>query len=232
MILPQGSEITLVLTYEVNSSNVHDGSSVMMHVKDPIVVNGVTVADAGTPTILRVIKVNHAGTGNVDASMQIAIDPIPLRTGGALPVRLSHELIAINHTAGEASTQELVDAATMIVFAPLLLLHVIQKGQDVKLPAGTPIKAYTMAAVDARDRSAVVIATPRPLILNGDPVHSEYSPAPFVHVATPSPRPTRTPAPRPTATPAASPGAVPSEPPAAAGTGASAPPSPAGPSGK
>ena len=179
MVLPQGSEITLVLTNEVTSAGVHDGSTVPMHLKNAIVVNGVTVADAGTQTTLRVIKVNHAAVGQVDASMQIALDPLPLKTGGALPIRLSRELLAINHSAGEESTQELADAATMVFFPPLLLRHMIQKGKDVSLPAGTPIRAYTMAAVDGRDRSAVIVATPKPLIMNADAVHSEYLPRPL-----------------------------------------------------
>jgi hypothetical protein len=206
-VLPQGSELIFLLEHDVNSGLVQTGTTVAMRLKAPIVLNGLTIADAGTQTIVRVLSAHRATSGMVDGNMQIAIDPLPLKGGLSLPIRLTHEMISVQHSAGEQSTQDLQDMAGMLVFPGYIFYRALRKGKDVILEAGTPVRAFTAAALDARDPSVVVVTTPMPLIVNSDPVHAEFSPAAFVAAPTPHPRPTRTPKPSPS--PPMTPGALP-----------------------
>jgi hypothetical protein len=202
-VLPQGSVVELTLDREVKSGSVKPGASVTLHVKEPVIVNGVTVADQSSWTTVHVVAAHGAGIAMADGDMQIQIDPLPLLTGGTLPLRLTHELLSVNHTAGELATQDTMDMAGMLLFPPYLIFRVLRKGQNVDLPAGSTVRVFTSAAIDAHNPNAVVVAAPHPLVVNNDPVHSEYSPAPFVTAPTPTPR--RTPTPKPSPTPAPSP---------------------------
>jgi hypothetical protein len=54
--LPFGSSILFVLDDAVNSGSTPIGTTVRMHLRSPLVVNGVTLAPAGTPGSFSVVS--------------------------------------------------------------------------------------------------------------------------------------------------------------------------------
>ena len=178
-----------------------------------------TVAPAGTPATIDILSTRHKGVGEQMGIVQVHFEPLQLPGIGPLPVRAPHEYLTIDMTAGQVATQSSADTVGDIFVPYYVFFQMFRPGHDFVLPAGSSFRALTAASVDARNRNAVVIATPPPIVTNFDPPHADFRPPP-VYTAqptpsprpkptrrppTPSPEPTDSPTPRPTPSPSATP---------------------------
>jgi len=242
--LPFGSTVVLVLDDRISSSTSTAGSIVRYHLRDPLVVGTRTLAPAGTRGTISVVRTTKAGSGDVDGTVAIHLEPLTLPGDGETAVPLhAREFLAIERSAGELSTRALGDQA-MNVFVPYgVIYQVFRKGRQFVLPVGTIVQAQTAAIVRVGARGAVTIETPQPFVREYDTPHAEITAAPLY---TPAQRPAQshprgraTVAPRLTPTPEPSPSAEASVPvpsadvsvpvPSARPTAASVAPSPAQP---
>jgi len=220
-LLPYGAQLLFVLDDKVSSASTKAGAVIRMHLKAPLVVNGITVAPAGAPGTLTVVTTNPAFMGNEDGAVQIHLDPFQLTTHQALPIRAYHEYVTIERTTGQQSTSDAVDTVGDIFIPYHALYHALRPGRQLVLPVGSVIPAQTAATIDATDPKAVLLSTPPPFESTYDPPHSDLTPAPMFTPGPLKPRPL--PKGRPTIPPAPAPGA-PSPVETAAGSAASAPP--------
>jgi len=234
--LPFGSAVVLVLDDRISSSTSTAGSIVRYHLRDPLVVGTTTLAPAGTRGTISILRTTKAGSGDVDGTVAIHLEPLTLPGDGETAVLPLHarEFLAIERSAGELSTRAAGDQA-MNVFVPYgVIYQVFRKGRQFVLPVGTIVQAQTAAIVRVGARGAVTIETPQPFVREYDTPHAEITAAPLY---TPAQRPPQshprgraTVAPRLTPAPEPSPSAEPSVPvPSAGPTAASAAPSPAQP---
>ena len=208
-VLPIGSSLYFVLDDGFSSNRSHPGDVVRMHLRDPLVVNGVTLAPAGAPGTLTIVSTHHAGSGDEDGSVAINIQPLSLPGRGVLPIRALHEYLTIEHTAGQLATRDTTDTVTDIFIPGAMLFNALRKGHEYVLGPGAVLRALTAATVDATDPNDVAIVRPAPLMMIQDTPHSDYTPVPFY---TPIPMaPKRKPSPKPTQSP--------TQPPAPTGTG-------------
>jgi hypothetical protein len=201
-VLPVGSPLLFVLDDKISSASTPAGSVIKMHLKDPLVVNGSTVAPAGTPGTFTVIATRKSASGDQDGAIQVHFAPLDLGDGRTLPIRADHEYLTIERTGGQLATRGTVDTLSDIFVPYYVLYQIFRKGQQMVLPRGAVLRAETAASVDASDPKAVAIRTPAPFTLGNDPVHADYTPVPlFTYVPTPPPKKKPTPSPKPTATP-------------------------------
>lgn len=156
-----------------------------MHLKEPVVVNGVTVASIGAPASLVVVMTRRAQSGDVDGAVQIHLDPLVLPSGQKLPLRALHEYLTIELTAGQESTRAATDMLADIFIPGHAIYHAFRKGREMVLPAGSVLRAETNATIDARNPHAIVISTPPPFASEYDAPHSDLTPLPFY---TPAPQ--------------------------------------------
>jgi len=203
--LALGSPIDFVLVEAIDSSRDVAGMVIPLRLKSALVVNGVTIAEEGATTTLHIISSRKAAAPDIDATMQISLDPLPIAGGKALPLRLTHEFLSIDRSAGSESTRELTDTAMVTVFMPTALLIMTRKGSDVKIKAGATFQAITAASIDATNPKQIVLSAPHSLILSNDPPHVDLTPPPFYLAHPAPPRPTPTPKPSPTPKPTESP---------------------------
>ena len=226
--LPVGSSLVFVLDEKINSGNARAGSLVRMHLRDPLVVNGVVLAPAGTADTLSIVSVRKAGSLDTDGSVQIFLEPLAIAgTDRTVPLRASREYLAIEHSAGQLTTRGLTDSI-IDVFVPYHQIYeIVRKGHQMVLPAGSLIRAQIADTIDAHDPHAIVLQTPAPLVSNPDAPHADLTPAPLYTPAPERPHPRRgkpTLPPKGSPAPAASPAASPVVPsPAAASPGAASP---------
>jgi hypothetical protein len=222
-VLPYGSPLYFVLDEKVNSGSTAPGTSIRMHLRDPLVVGGVTLAPAGAPASFTVVETAAAQTGDVDGAIQIHLDPLALPgRDRTLPVRAYHEYLTIEMTAGQLATRGTTDTIADVFVPYHALYHALRKGHQMVLPVGSVLRAETDATIDASQPSAIVIGTPPPFISTFDPPHADLTAAPFY---TPAPaRPHPLPRGKPTLPPRPSPS--PSPPPAPSPAASEAPPSP------
>jgi hypothetical protein len=197
--LPFGSSILFVLDDAVNSGSTPIGTTVRMHLRSPLVVNGVTLAPAGTPGSFSVVSTRKAQSGDVDGAIQIYVDPLPLSERHlTLPLRAVHEYLTRELTGGQLSTRAATDTVEDVFVPYAFLYQVLRKGHQMIMPVGTVLRAETAATIDATNPAEIVLATPPPFVSNYDAPHSDLTPAPFF---TPAPQPPRRRRGRPTVAP-------------------------------
>lgn len=188
-VLPLDSSLLFVLEDRVNSRTSRPGDSIRMHLKEPLVLNGQTVAPAGTLGRFRIVTVTAAQSPDVEGSVDVFFDKVDLPHYGALPVRSTKTHWTNEMTAGRASTAGVTDTIKDIFVPYHALYRAFRKGSELDLRPGTVVRIRTAATIDASKSGAVSIVTPPPFQLNLDAPHSDYTPQPLATVA---PKATRT----------------------------------------
>jgi hypothetical protein len=212
-VLPYGTTVYFVFDDEVSSGKTAPGTTIRLHLRDPLKVNGATLAPAGTPGSLTVVTTRRSQSGDVDGAVQIHLNPLALPDGTPFPVRAFHEYLTIEMTAGQVATRDTTDTIGDIFIPYHVIYHALRKGHEMVLPVGSVLRAQTAATIDATDPAKLVISTPPPFVSTFDVPHSDLTPPP---IFTPAPLLKGSPKPKPSAPP-------PSAPPPAAPTGSSAP---------
>lgn len=203
--LPLDSSLFLVLDQPINSRTSNGGTSVRAHLRDALVVGGTTIAPAGTAVQVAILKTERAQIGNVDGSVDIYFEPLHLPSGTVLPLRTPTEHLNPHLTAGASSTRGITDTVGDIFIPYHYMYHVLRKGMEVDLRAGTVLRART-AAIVGTSAGRVVVATPPPFSLNVEkpaanfPRHELAEPVGVTPLPTKQPVPA-TPSPAATATP-------------------------------
>ncbi len=210
--LPYGSQLDFVLDDKVNSGTIVPGTTVHMHLYKALVVNGVTLAQAGAPATFSVITARKAHSGDEDGAVQIHLDPLALPGRNmSLPVRAYHEYLTVEHTTGQLSTLGATDTIADIFIPGHIIYHALRSGRQMVLPVGSILRAETDVTIDASQPNHIVFATPPPFTSHFDVPHADltappfYTPAPARPHPLPKGKPTLPPTPVPTSTPTASP---------------------------
>jgi len=207
-VLPFGSYLYFVIDDKIDSGSTKPGTTIHMHLRSALLVNGVTLAPAGAPATLEVITTRKAATGDEDGAVQVHLDPFPLPgREQMLPIRLFHEYLTMERTAGQLATRDTTDTIADIFVPFHMIYHALRPGQQFILPPGAVLRAETGATIDASNPRAVVLSTPPPFTSTYDPPHSDitaqplYTPAPMRPKPLPHGKPTLPPSPVPTPVP-------------------------------
>jgi len=201
--LPFGSPLYFVLDDPVNSGKSQAGQIVHMHLQNPLIVNGVTLAPEGTPATLTIVSIHKAAASDNDGSVQIVIQPLALPGYGMLPIRAHREYLTVEHTGSQLATRSTTDTIADVFIPGAAFYTALRKGHEVVLPTGSVLRALTGATVDAGNPAAIAIIPPPPMVMNFDVPHSDltaapiYTPLPPPPKATPKPKPTKVPTPAP-----------------------------------
>ncbi len=232
-ILPYGSQLDFVLDDKVNSGTIVPGTTVHMHLYKALVVNGVTLAEAGAPATFSVITARKAHSGDEDGAIQIHLDPLALPgRNTSLPIRAFHEYLTVDHTTGQLSTLATTDTIADIFIPGHVIYHALRSGRQMVLPEGSILRAETDATIDATVPSHIVFATPPPFVSHFDSPHADltappfYTPAPARPHPLPKGKPTLPPTPMPTPTATTAPDTSASAPSAASAPASNSPVTP------
>ncbi len=190
--LPFATPLYFVLDQAVNSASTPAGTVVKMHLRSPLVVNGITLAPAGTPASFKVVSTRKAQSGDIDGAVQIYVDPLPLPARNlTLPLRAVHEYLTREMSAGQMSTRMATDTVEDVFVPYAFVYQILRKGHQMVMPVGTILRAETAATIDASNPANVVLSTPPPFVSNYDPPHADLTPAPFYTPAPERPHPLR-----------------------------------------
>lgn len=188
---PLDSSVFFVLDDTI-SSKESSGTIARAHLRDPIILDGVTIAAAGTPVLIEVTHASAAQMGNVDGSVDIFFEPLQLADGKTLPLVTPTSHLDPQMSAGAQSTRGVTDTVGDIFIPYHVLYHVLRKGSDVTLKRGTVIRARTGAALHVA-RGVLVMTTPAPLVTSADTPHPAFMPEPLATppgYIPPAPKPT------------------------------------------
>lgn len=199
-VLPLNSSLFFVLDQTI-SSHTKAGTIAHAHLRDAIVLDGVTIARAGTPVNIEVTQSEAAQVGGVNGTVEMYFESLPIAGAQSLPLTTPTSRIDPHMSAGQESTRAVTDTVGDIFIPGHLLYHMLRKGGDVTLRAGTVIRARTAATLGV-SHGVIAISTPAPFVTTLDTPDPVFSIAPIYtppgyHPSTPKPSPS----PHPTQTP-------------------------------
>jgi hypothetical protein len=132
VVIPDGTEITVVTTEEISSKVAVEGDPLTFKVDEDVLINGKVVIPKGA--IVKGEVANSKKSGRMGK-------------GGALSVRVNStqtvddQKIKLRASKGrEGDDKTGTTVALVVLFGPLGFL---KKGKDAKIKEGTRIKAYT-----------------------------------------------------------------------------------------
>jgi hypothetical protein len=132
VVLPDGTELTVVTTEEISSKTAVEGDALTFKVDDDVKINGKTVIARGS--IVKGEISNSKKSGRMGKGGQLSIRILSTEAVDGQKVKLR----ASKGREGDDKTGTTV--ALVVLFGPLGFL---KKGKDAKIKEGTRIKAYT-----------------------------------------------------------------------------------------
>ncbi len=132
-VLPLDSSVLFVLDDRIGSRVSQTGTEARAHLKDPLVLGGITVAPAGTPVRIKITDVHGAQAPDVDGSIDILFEPMRLANQTQLPLRTPTAHVTVHVTAGEASTAGVADTIKDIFIPYHYLYRLFRKGAELDL---------------------------------------------------------------------------------------------------
>ena len=177
-IFPLGSRLAFILDGTISSSTSKAGEVVKAHLERALVVDGVTVAPAGSLVEIKIADASPASNPDIYGFVDIYFRPLALSDGRTIPLHAPASHLNVNVSSGHASTVG-VENTIGDIWAPTLLLHVFRKGRNFVLEPGARINALTDATVVVARDGAVGIETPAPLVLDVETPISSYRAVPM-----------------------------------------------------
>jgi hypothetical protein len=197
--LPVNTRLTFILDGTISSAHSKTDEMVNAHLKDPLIIQSHTIANAGTPVQIRILDAKPAENPDIYGFVDIFFEPLHLNDGRAIALRPPSAHLNVNSSAGHESTVA-VENTIGDIFTPTMLLHILRKGRNFVLNPGAEVNALTEAAVEVMPNGTIAIMTPAPLVVEDATPHSSFREMPL---ATPNPsyRPQLTPPPLDKSTP-------------------------------
>jgi hypothetical protein len=90
IVVPAGTPIHFKLNRTINTATAKPGRAVSAELTAPIVINGTTVARAGSPAIVHISSVEASGRIGGSASLNFSLSSITLANGRTVAVHTSH----------------------------------------------------------------------------------------------------------------------------------------------
>jgi hypothetical protein len=196
--LPFDSTLLFVLDDPISSKTSKTGQLVRAHLKNAIVVDGHTVAPAGTPGFVRIVDVSGADIADTYGFVDIFFEPLALPNGLTLPLRAPVGRLEPRVSSGHESTVAAEDTVGDIFVPYYALWQIFRHGKNFILNPGSELAARTDASVTARRDGTILIVTPRPLAQSSEVPDATFPTEPL---ATPLPTAPPTPRSHPTPTP-------------------------------
>jgi hypothetical protein len=179
--LPFGSNVFLALDDPVSSKTAKPGQIVRVHLKYPLVVDGVTIARAGAPAQMLVLAAKPAGITDEYGSLDVSFGPLTLAGGASLPLAAPQGHLTVKVSAGHESTVQTEDTIEDIIFPAALLYQIFRKGRNVTLGVGSVVRARSVAAVTVLPGKVIAVSTPRPIELSAEAPAADFIPLPLAH---------------------------------------------------
>jgi hypothetical protein len=132
LVLPDGTELTVITTEEITSKTATEGDPLTFKVDEDVVVNGKVVIARGALVKGEISNAKKSGRMGKGGTLSIRI----LST-----VTVDDQKIKLRASKGkEGDDKTGTTVALVVLFGPLGFL---KKGKDAKIKEGTRIKAYT-----------------------------------------------------------------------------------------
>lgn len=190
----------------LSSATNRAGDIIRMHLKQPLVLAGRTVAPAGAPASLLIVDTSAAQIADTYGFVDIFVKPLHLSNGREIPLGVASSRLSPRDTAGHESTVAIEDTIADIVIPYAGLFQILRKGKNFVLHPGAELRARVNATLVATPEG-VVIQTPRPPGASVEVPHAAFDALPLSRPmpSAPPPATAAPPPPTPTSNPTSTP---------------------------
>jgi hypothetical protein len=115
---------------------------ISFRVVNPIVVNGVTVIEAGAIATGRIDKAKRGGHFGKAGVFVWTMQTVTAVDGSQVPLRVAPVRVRGDSKAAKVATQMVITGALLPLIAPVALLHGFKRGKDAFIPAGKRYSVY------------------------------------------------------------------------------------------
>jgi hypothetical protein len=126
--------VQVVFNNDVDPATTAPGQTVMLSVVTPVVIEGVTVIQAGAPVLGEVTAAEKSGAVGKPAKIGVALRHVTAVDGSNIP------LTGLKQMEGENK-----QSTALIVTILCCVLGLLMKGGIATIPAGSQLQATTMA---------------------------------------------------------------------------------------
>lgn len=145
IIIPDGTELTVVTTEEISGNNATEGDALSFKVDEDVTVNNRVVIAQGTQAKGTITTAEKSGMMGKGGKLGIRVESTNAVDGQKIRLR------AAQGKSGDSATGTTV--ALVVLFGPLGFL---KKGKTAKIKAGTKIKVYTDEAKTIQIKGGVL----------------------------------------------------------------------------
>lgn len=136
--IPKGTKLTLEVTQEVSSSNMHKGEPMPIAIAEDIFVNGVLVIPAGTKVKAFVTVARKAGRLGRAGKLEFTVESVEAINGAEVPLQYVKSTTGGNDVAGSVAV-----IAVVSVIGGFLM-----KGKNANIGAGTQFEVEVSEDAD------------------------------------------------------------------------------------
>lgn len=140
--IPDGTPIDIEAPYTLNSMHFKPNDKISFRVVNPIIVNGVTVIEAGAIATGRIDKAKRGGHFGKAGVFVWTMQTVTAFDGSQVPLRVAPVRVRGDSKAAKVATQMVITGALLPLIAPVALLHGFKRGKDAFIPAGKRYSVY------------------------------------------------------------------------------------------
>ncbi len=133
--VPVGTLVTVVFNVEVNPATATVGQTVSLSALNPVVIDGITVVQAGAPALAEVTASEENGAVGKPAKIGVALRHVTAVDGTNIPL-----------TGQKVIEGENKQATSLVVTILCCVLGLLMKGGPATIPSGSQVVATTVAA--------------------------------------------------------------------------------------
>lgn len=135
--VPIGTIVTAAFTEVVDAAVFTEGQVIGLEVVDPVVIDGVTVIEAGASVRGEVTAAQKSGAVGKPARIQVSLRTVTAVDGSQIAL-----------TATKTIEGENKQTSSLVITLLCCILGLLQKGGNAQIPAGASVQATTVAAAN------------------------------------------------------------------------------------
>ena len=150
IVLPAATIVEVEAAYDINSQLVKTGEALSFRVVNPVIVNGVTVIEAGATATGRVEVAKRGGHWGKAGTLVWSLQYVTAVDGSRVPLQFATIRERGDSKGAKVATQTVVMGALLTFAAPLALMHGFKRGGNAIIPAGRRFEAFVRGDAKVR----------------------------------------------------------------------------------
>ena len=148
--LPAGTIVDVEAAYDINSQLVKPGEALSFRVVYPVIVNGVTVIEAGSTATGRVEVAKRGGHWGKAGTLVWSLQYVTAVDGTRVPLQFATIRERGDSKGAKVATRMAVTGAIFWFAPPVALLHGFKRGGNAVIPAGRRFEAFVQGESKVR----------------------------------------------------------------------------------